>query len=73
MIIDLDASRYNSMVCPMIEFLKFSPLMKSLTMVDKVPLVHLSRAYSSAIYNIQDEVISFKVANHKTLVNKPNF
>ncbi|CAI9290394.1 unnamed protein product [Lactuca saligna] len=47
-------------------------IMKALTMVDKVPLVHLSRAYSSSIYNLQDEVISFKLSNNKTSINKPN-
>lgn len=73
MIIDLDDTRYNALLRPIIERLKFFPLMKALTMVDEVPLVNLSRAYSSAIYNIHDVVISFEVANYKTSMNKPNF
>lgn len=73
MIIDLDATRYNALLLPIIEYLKFSPLRKASTMPDEVPLVHLARAFSSAIYNIPDDVISFEVANHKTSINKPNF
>lgn len=73
MIIDLDASCYNALVRTIIECLKFSPLMKALTMIDKVPLVHLSRAFSTVIYNKQEEIINFKVDNHKTSINKPYF
>ncbi|CAI9303778.1 unnamed protein product [Lactuca saligna] len=73
MIIDLNTTHYNALLHPMIKCLKLSPLMKALIMVDELPLVCMSRAYSSAIYNIQDEVINFEVANHKTSINKPNF
>lgn len=42
-------------------------------MVESVPLVHLSKAYSSAIYNKIDEVIHFKVASHTTSITKRHF
>lgn len=73
LIIDLDASRYNSLIRPLIECLKFSPLMKALTMSEDVPLVHLSKAFSTAIYNKTEEVFYFEVSSHKTSITKANF
>ena len=42
-------------------------------MVESVPLVHLSKAYSSAIYCQQDGVIHFEVASHKSSISKARF
>lgn len=72
MIIDLDASRYNELIRPMIDCLKFSTLIKALTLAETVPLVHLSKAFSTAIYIKSDDVINFEVANHKTSISKPH-
>ena len=49
MIIDIDSSTYDKFLRPIIECLKFSTLARALTMAKSVPLVHLSKAYSSAI------------------------
>ena len=72
-IIGLDASRYNALIRPLIKCLKFSPLMKALTMSEDVPLVHLSKAFSTVIYNKSEEVIYFEVSSHKTSITKANF
>lgn len=56
-----------------IECLKFSPLAQALTMVECVPLVNLSKAYSSAIYSKAEDIIHFKVASHKASITKPHF
>lgn len=56
----------------MIECLKFLPLVKALTIAEEVPLVHLSEALSTAIYNITNGVIHVEISNHKTSITKPN-
>lgn len=73
LIIDLDASRYNALIIPLIEWLKFSPLMKALTMYEVVPLVYLSNAFSTTIYNKSKDVINFEISNNKTSILKANF
>ena len=57
MIINLESSRYHKVLMPIIECLKFSPLSQELTMVEPVPLIQLSKAYSSTIYTKADEII----------------
>jgi len=57
----------------MIECLKFSRLSQALTATAQVPLVHLSTAYSSAVYNKNDQSISFEVASNKTSVSLSRF
>ncbi|CAI9294695.1 unnamed protein product [Lactuca saligna] len=71
--INLDASSYNALIKPLIECLKFSPLMKALTMSVDVPLVYLSKAFSNVIYNKSEEVIYVEVSSHKTSITKANF
>ena len=44
MIIDLESSRYDKVLRPIIECLKFLPLAQALTMAESVPLVHLLEA-----------------------------
>lgn len=73
LIVDLDASRYNALIKPLIECLRFSPLMKVMTMYEDVPLIHLSKAYSMSIYNKYDEIVSYEVSSHKTSISKANF
>lgn len=73
LIIDLDASRYNALIRPLIECLKCSPLMKALTMSEYVPLINLSKSFFTAIYNMLEDVINFEVLNHKTSISKPDF
>ncbi|CAI9263712.1 unnamed protein product [Lactuca saligna] len=69
-ILDLDSSRYNEPLRPMVECLRYSPLAQALIMVESIPLVHLSKAYSSATYIKVDGVITFKVATNMTSINK---
>lgn len=71
--LDIDSSRYPEALRPMIECLRFSPLAQALTMAKSVPLVHLSKAYSTANYNQAEGVITFEVASHKTSISKSRF
>ena len=71
LILNLDASRYNEALKPMIECPRYSPLAHALTMVDNVPFVHLSKAYSSATYNQQKGVIHLLPT--KTSISKSRF
>ncbi|CAI9286149.1 unnamed protein product [Lactuca saligna] len=72
LIVDFHASCYNALINPLIECLRFSPLMKVMTMDEDVPLVHLSKAYLTSIYNKIDEIINFEVSSHKTSISKAN-
>ncbi|CAI9279860.1 unnamed protein product [Lactuca saligna] len=60
LILDLESSRYNEDLGPMIECLRFSSLAQALTMAESVPLVHLSKAYLSANYSKYDGLIQFE-------------
>ncbi|CAI9303118.1 unnamed protein product [Lactuca saligna] len=73
LILDLDSSCYSEALRPMIECLKFTPLTQALTMEESVPLVHLLKAYSSAIYNKAEDIIHFEVVYHNTSITKPHF
>lgn len=73
LILDLDSSRYIEALRPMIECLRFLPLAQALTISESVPLIHLSKAYSSANYSQYEGVIHFKVASHKTSISKSLF
>lgn len=73
LIVDLDESHYNALIKHLIECLRFSPLMKVMTMHEDVSLMHLSKAYSTAIYNKTEEIINFEVSSHKTSITKSNF
>ena len=67
-IIDLESSRYEEVLRPIIECLTFLPLNQELTMAESILIVHLSNAYSSSIYTKVDEV-----ASHKTMTTKARF
>lgn len=73
LILDLDASRYNEVLKPMIECLRYSLLVQALTMAGTILLVHLSKAFSSATYNQREGVIHFEVASNKTSISKSHF
>ncbi|CAI9282209.1 unnamed protein product [Lactuca saligna] len=73
MIIDLDSLRYNEVLRPVIECLKYSSLAQALTMVESVSFVHLSKAYSSSLYNKENDIIYFEVTSQKTLITKSHF
>ena len=42
-------------------------------MAEEVPLVHLTKAFSTTTYSKTREIVNFKVANHKISMNKANF
>lgn len=42
-------------------------------MAETIPLVHLSKAYSSSIYKKGEDLIHFEVSSHKTSITKPHF
>ncbi|CAI9264868.1 unnamed protein product [Lactuca saligna] len=71
--IDLDSPCYSEALGLMIVCLKFLPLAQALTMADSIPLVHLSKAYSFAMYNNVYDIIHLKVASHKTSITRPHF
>ncbi|CAI9283282.1 unnamed protein product [Lactuca saligna] len=73
LILDLDSTRYNETLRPMIECLKYSPLAQALTMVESIPMVHLSKAYSFATYIQAYEIIISEVAMSRTSINKARF
>lgn len=68
--LDLNSSQYSRALKPMIECLQYSRLAQALTMAESVPLIHLSRAYLSAIYNPNEGVITFDIDSNKTSVSK---
>ncbi|CAI9303000.1 unnamed protein product [Lactuca saligna] len=73
LIVDLNISHYNAVIKPLIECLRFSPLMKAMTMYEVVLLVHFSKAYSTTIYNKIGEIINFEVSSQKTSIRKTSF
>lgn len=58
---------------PIVECLKYSPLVIALTKVECVPMSPLSKAYSTAAYVKEEERISFEVFEKKTSVTKARF
>ena len=61
LVADLEALKYNPTIHPSIEQLKYSLLMKGLSVYENVPLSLLSQAYSTSIYNTTQEVMNFEV------------
>ena len=70
LILDLDPTKYDAFIQPLIECLRYSPLLISLTKTENVPLVHLSKAYSTASYQQREEMITFEVDKTKTHITK---
>ncbi|CAI9264564.1 unnamed protein product [Lactuca saligna] len=73
LILDLTASRYNEALKPMIECMRFSPLAQALTMVESIPLLHLSKAYTFVSYLLANGVINFEFDSRKTSISKSQF
>lgn len=55
------------------ECLCFPPLAQALTMVEYIPLVHLSKAFSAASYVLADDVINSEVDSRKSTITKARF
>lgn len=67
---DHDSTNYDGFLQPLIECLRYSPLVIALTKSKIVPMVHLSKAYSTASYQKGEEFISFEIFNKKTHITK---
>lgn len=71
--IDLGPLKYDNYLLPIVECLKYSPLVSALTKIDSVPMSLLSKAYSSASYIKEKQRITFEVHNRKTSITKSRF
>ena len=73
LIIDLESSQYSTLMRPMIECLKHSPLNTAFTISPRVPLIHLSTAYSTAVYNESTADVTFKIGDKSFTITKRTF
>lgn len=73
MILDLEPAKYDGFLQPITECLRYSPLFIALTKSGIVPLVHLSKSYSTASYQKGEELITFEIFNHKSQITKSRF
>ena len=58
---------------PIIEWLKYSPLVTALTKVECVPMSLLLKAYSSTSYIKEEERIEFEISDKNTFITKSRF
>ncbi|CAI9268636.1 unnamed protein product [Lactuca saligna] len=73
LILDLDPSKYEAFLQPLIEFLRHSPLAQALPMSENAPLAHLSKAFSTARYQESGSIITFKTAAQPTSITKARY
>lgn len=73
MILDLYPTKYDGFLQPIVECLRYSPLVITLTMYEIIPMVLLSKAYSTARYQKEEQRITFEVFNMKTNITKSRF
>lgn len=73
LILDLDPSKYEAFLQPLIECLRHSPVAQDLSMTENVPLVHLSKAFSTARYQEIGSIITFEVGFVQTSITKARF
>lgn len=73
LILDLDSPKYTYSLKSMIECLHYSPLVQALTMAENVPMVRLSKAFSTATYQHCEAMITLEVGSHKSLISKARF
>ncbi|CAI9284233.1 unnamed protein product [Lactuca saligna] len=73
LILDLEHTKYDIFLQPLIDFLSYSPLVITLMKIENIPLVHLSKAYLTASYEQGEDMITFEVENKKTQITKPRF
>ena len=70
LILDLDPTKYDGFLQPIVECLCYSPLVIALTKSEIVPMVHLSKAYSTSSYQKGEEMITFEIFNKKINITK---
>ncbi|CAI9282842.1 unnamed protein product [Lactuca saligna] len=73
LILDIDPSKYNKCFQPVIQCLRYYPLVIALIKSEIVPLVHISKAYSTTSYQKGDELITFEIFNQKTQITMSRF
>lgn len=73
MLIDLEPSKYEPFMFPIIVVLKYSPLTIALTKMNNDPLSMISKAYTSTNYIKEECKISFEIHNRTTSISKAHF
>lgn len=73
MIANLDHSKYNSTIQPLVECLNYSSFKKALMHFESIPISSLKVAYSNPKYNKKYEAISLDVQGDRTEISKENF
>lgn len=73
MILDLYPTKYDGFLQPIVECLRYSPLVITLTMYEIIPMVLMSKAYSTASYQKEEQRITFEIFNKKTDITKSHF
>ncbi|CAI9286301.1 unnamed protein product [Lactuca saligna] len=73
LILDLDPSKYDAFLQPLIECLRHSLLAGALSKLVHVTLVHLSNAFSTAHYKESSATIIFELGNQQTTITKSRF
>ena len=73
LIIDLTPFIYEPYMLYVVECLKYSPLVDTLTKVEVIPMSCLSLIYSTAYYDKAAERIHFEIHNEKTSISKHRF
>ena len=67
LIINLDPCKYEIHLLMIIECLKYSLLITTLTKMESVPMSLLSKSYSSTCYIKEEQRITFDILNHKAV------
>ena len=72
-VLDLNLTKYEEFLQLIVECLRYSPFIIALAKSEIVPMVHLSKAYSTASYQKGEELITFESHNQKTHITKSIF
>ncbi|CAI9263314.1 unnamed protein product [Lactuca saligna] len=73
LVIDLNPKAYENYMYPMVECLKYSPLVLALSKVEVVLMECLSKVFSTAHYDRSVDRIYFDLLSHKTSISKQRF
>ncbi|CAI9259388.1 unnamed protein product [Lactuca saligna] len=73
MILDLDPAKYDRFLQLIVECLRYLPLVIALTKLEIVPLVHLSKSYSTTSHQKGNGFIAFEIFNKKTQIMYSRF
>ena len=73
LVIDLNPLVYDHYMYPIVECLKYSPLVLALSKVEIVPMECLSQVFSTAHYDKSVDRIYFDILSNKTSISKQRF